>query len=503
MRQTLELQQRLQTTLTPELRQVIHMMQLSTQEVEQELKSECEVNPFLELGSTREESSFDELESPKLKDELEDADSLQLDQYADVQPQSTSAELEDMTTALSNDSAVESTSLDRVEEANWEDLYTANSDLDSIDSYYIEPTSLTEHLRSQLREISMTDQEEALCEYLIDALNEDGYLLNWDSIVTELTRTFKISLRKIKVALSTVQSLAPDGVGARTVQECLQLQLRAHSENSIQRIAQRIVSKCFEELAAGSHVEIQHSLKLENQELTNAIELIQSLHPRPGADYADTTDAYITPDVLVAKKDHEWRVTLNQSSLPEVSINKEYVKLVGDSSNTRDKEYLREYLQRAQVMIYGLRVRNRTLLKAAVAIVAEQHDFFANGEHFMRPLVQADIALAIGTHPSTISRITTNKYLGCERGTYELKFFFSSHVRSKTGGDVSSTAVRAWISQWINEENPVRPLTDTVIMERLKGEGIAIARRTVSKYRESMGIPSAKIRNQATTVQGL
>ena len=493
---SLVLQQRLQTNLTPELRQAIRMMQLSAAQLQQELLAESAVNPFLEVVEGTESDLTDSGETSIADDTEQDSiQDYESDLYDDVQPQATSHDLEDIATALENDSSADLTSLQLNVETEWSDLYLADgNETGSIggEAFATYTTTLQEHLQEQL---DLPKKEYGIVSYLIDALNDDGYLFDWEELVKDCQSNLPVTRSQLEIALQFVQSLTPAGVGARNVQECLLLQLKAIPRTHKNReLALTIVQDHFSCLADQTHDDLQTALRLDQITFESTIELIQSLHPRPGAAYASVDPLYVVPDILVSKQDDEWTVALNDQVTPTVTINQEYKALNRRSLSASDKEYFKEYIHRAQALIYGVNRRKETLLKVAIAIVEEQQAFFERGELFMRPMAQSDLATMVGVHTSTISRITTEKYLICARGTFELKFFFSSALRAHHGDDISSTTIKMLIQHWTEAEDPAKPLTDTAIAEKLKQKQISIARRTVTKYREALQIPAVQHR---------
>lgn len=492
---SLVLQQRLQTNLTPELRQAIRLMQLSTAQLQQELRAECAVNPFLEISEDADSDVTDIDDSPSVSDSESDYET---DMYEDVQPQSTIHDLEDVARIFENDSSVDLSSLKLNVDTEWSDLYLADgNDTGSTGGEVLASyaSSLQEHLAGQLKELDLSQAEIRVVCYLIDALNDDGYLLYWEELVAECQNILNISPRKLEHGVSTVQSLTPTGVGARSVKECLLLQLEALPSTQKNRdLAISVLQDYFNCLVNQKFDELENALQVGEQEIADTVELIQSLHPRPGAIYANVDPFYIIPDVLVSKQDGEWTVAINDHVTPNIRINQQYKAMNRSKLSPKDKQYFKEYLHRAQSLIYGVNRRTETLLKVALAIVEEQKEFFERGELYMRPMAQSDLATMVGVHTSTVSRITTEKYLLCARGTFELKFFFSSGLRAHRGDDVSSTTIRALIQRWTENEDPSRPLTDTAIADRLKERQISIARRTVTKYREALQIPAVQHR---------
>lgn len=495
---SLLLQQRLQTNLTPELRQAIRLMQLSAMQLKQELHAECEVNPFLEIVEDFESdvTDIDEVPSDDLEhNTLQDYES---DLYEDVQPQATAHDLEDISKVLANDTNADESSLKLNVETEWSDLYLADGNENSrvggelLATY---TTTLQEHLREQLKQLSIPTPEYSVACQVIDELDDDGYLFNWEGLVATNQKDLSVTVAQLEKGLAIVQSLSPTGVGARSVQECLLLQLNAMSFSQVHRkIAISIIEDHFSSLANQVWNDLQVALQIDQTKLDATIKLIQSLHPRPGASFAQVHSLYVVPDVFVSKQNGEWTVALNDQVSPTLRINQVYKTMDQKSLSIKDKKYFKDHLHRAQALIYGVNRRKETLLKVALAIVEEQEAFFERGELFMRPMAQSDLASMVGVHTSTISRITTEKYLLCARGTYELKFFFSSALRAHRGDDVSSTTIRAMIQRWTEDEDPREPLTDTAIAGKLKEKQISIARRTVTKYREALQIPAVQHR---------
>lgn len=495
---SLLLQQRLHTNLTPELRQAIRMMQLSAVQLQQELLSECEMNPFLEVAENIESDLTDTDEIPQddtERDTLQDDES---DLYDDVLPQATTHDLEDVATVLANDTNADLSSLKLNIETEWSDLYLADGNENSSVGGELLATyraTLQEHLHEQLKQLNIPAPEHSAASFVIDALNDDGYLFDWEELLAESQEYLPVSVAQFEKGLAVVQSLNPNGVGARNVQECLLLQLKALSVTEKSReLAIKIIQNHFSHLANQVWKDLQAALQVDQFDLEASIKLIQSLHPRPGAAFAQVDSLYVVPDVFVSKQNGEWTVALNDQVSPTLRINQEYKAMNRNSLSKKDKKYFKEYLHRAQALIYGVNRRKETLLKVALAIVEEQTAFFERGELFMRPMAQSDLATMVGVHTSTISRITTEKYLLCARGTFELKFFFSSALRAHRGDDVSSTTIRAIIQRWTENEDPREPLTDTAIAGKLKERHISIARRTVTKYREAMQIPAVQHR---------
>ncbi|MFW9605964.1 MAG: RNA polymerase factor sigma-54, partial [Pseudomonas sp.] len=297
--------------------------------------------------------------------------------------------------------------------------------------------------------------------------------------------------------LQHVQQFEPAGIGARSLSECLLLQL-AHLPASTPWLAEakHIASEFLDLLGGHDYAQLMRRLRLQEDELRQTIALIQRLHPRPGSQIETSEAEYIIPDVIVRKDHGRWRVELNTDAVPRLRVNTQYSNLVRRADNSADNTFMRTQLQEARWFIKSLMSRNETLMKVATEIVTQQRDFFEHGEEAMKPLVLHDIAEVVGMHESTISRVTTQKYMHTPRGVFELKYFFSSHVSTAEGGECSSTAIRAILKKLIAAENAKKPLSDSKIAALLEAQGIQVARRTVAKYRESLGIPPSSERKR-------
>ena len=306
-----------------------------------------------------------------------------------------------------------------------------------------------------------------------------------------------ISAAEVESVLKQVQQFEPVGVGARDLRECLLLQLHQLAPDTPSRDAAiDLIEGHFDTLARSDFNALARAAKTDVASLKRAMELVRSLNPRPGAAVGDFDCEYIEPDVFVSKVNGRWLVELNSDSVPRLRINDGYAALVRRGDASADNAFLRNNLQDARWFLKSLRNRNETLLKVATEIIERQRGFLDYGEEAMKPLVLADIANAVGMHESTISRVTTRKYMRTPRGVFELKYFFSSHVATATGGEVSSTAIRALIRKVVAGENPNQPLSDSRIASMLADRNIEVARRTVAKYRESMAIPSSNARRR-------
>ncbi|MDX1434320.1 MAG: RNA polymerase factor sigma-54, partial [Gammaproteobacteria bacterium] len=372
---------------------------------------------------------------------------------------------------------------------------------DSNGAYYevqrAETATPKDLLRSQLELIRMSDEDRVIAAAIIDSIDEDGYLsCSLEEIEQSLApHDVEIGLPEIEAVLRQVQNLDPPGIGARDLGECLAIQLRhLPAKTPWREAAQRLVTDHLELLAGRDYAQLMKLLKLGKEELQNVIELIQSLSPRPGGAVESTPPEYVIPDVFVKKVKGAWRVELNPDAFPRLRVNAHYASLIRRADNSADNNCLKAHLQEARWFIKSLRSRSETLLKVASCIVERQQAFLEHGEEAMKPMVLHDVAEAVGMHESTISRVTTQKYMHTPRGVYELKYFFSSHVFTKSGAECSSTAIRALLKKLIAAENAQKPLSDSKLAAILSEQGIKVARRTVAKYREAMAIPSSSER---------
>jgi len=472
-----------QLTMTPQLQQAIRLLQLSSLELKAEIQEAFETNPMLET----EDDQAPEVSSPEDQPSKEDV--------SDATELGTNNNLPD----------------DLPTDSQWDDYYepsqptTPSTQKTEDYSAYLEnqsgddQDSLQEHLLWQLELSALTELDHVIAITLIDALDESGYLQeSIENIYENLTQDYEeLELDEVEAVLKFVQRLDPIGSGSRNLQECLNIQLQQMTDETPSITTSRLlVDKYLELVATKNYKQIIKLTKLPLEEVEDAIKLIQSLNPRPGDLVNTQKSEYIVPDVYVSKFEGVWHVRLNTESAPKLRINDVYSSLIKDSSKSNDTEYLRNQLQEARWFIKSLQSRNETLMRVANSILRHQRAFFEYGEEAMRPLVLRDIAEELELHESTISRVTTNKYLDCARGVFEFKYFFSSHVNTNDGGICSATAIRAMIKKLIKEEPQAKPLSDNKIATMLAQNGITVARRTIAKYRESIGIPSSSERKQ-------
>lgn len=465
-------------TMTPALQQAIRLLQLSSLDLQQEIEQALDSNILLERDEGDSAPDADgALEAPAAPEssESEGIDPVELREDGDVP-----AEMP--------------------VDADWSDLYDdapgagKGSDdpelRDYLEANLRGARSLHDHLVEQARVGPFSYREADIAEHLIDAINEDGYIEDWPELSARIQSELQCSPEELEDVLRKVQDLDPTGVGARSLEECLRLQLENMSVRTpgIQT-AWLLVEKHMPLLARRDALLLAKATGQPVAEIEIALTLLRSLQPRPGLPFQSHESDYVTPDVFVQKKQGRWTVALNPEHMPRLRINGQYQGLIKRADTSRDQQVLKQHLQEARYFINSLEARNETLLRVAQSIVEEQRAFLEYGPEAMRPLVLRDIAEQLGIHESTVSRATANKYMLTPRGLYELKYFFSSHVQTTGGGICSATAIQAMIKRMIAAENPARPLSDSTLSEALLKEGIQVARRTVAKYREGLGIP--------------
>ena len=507
MKQSLQLKIGQSLTMTPQLQQAIRLLQLSSMELQQEIQQALEANPLLELEDEfelEEENAADtDVEATENQAE-EFADSLELTGLEDTPGDEMTGELsefEDIAGVSDYDNDVPD---DVPVDSTWDDLATTNSSSAATESTLdfemrnSADTTLTDHLLWQLNLTPMSDRDQVIALAIIDAINADGLLMmSVEDICAGFDPLLDIEIDEVEAVLHRLQHFDPLGVAARDLGDCLAIQLRALPENCEWRAeALHLVTENLDILAAKDFANLRRKTRLNDNELSKVVALIQSLNPRPGSSIGGSAAAYVVPDVHVRKIAGRWQVSLNGESIPKVRINQTYAGMIKRADSSSDNQYLRDNLQEARWFLKSLLSRNDTLLKVAIQIVEHQRAFLDYGEEAMKPLVLHDIAEAVEMHESTISRVTTNKYMHTPRGIFELKYFFSSHVSTGSGGEVSSTAIRALIKKLTADENPKKPLSDSKIAAILNDQNIKVARRTVAKYRESLAIPPSNERKR-------
>ncbi|MEZ5558768.1 MAG: RNA polymerase factor sigma-54 [Pseudomonadales bacterium] len=499
MKQTLSLRLGQQLTMTPQLQQAIRLLQLSSLDLQQEIQTALESNPMLEMEDGEQEEDL--FEPDNTDPGLAGTDTGATTQSGFDDPDDDSSVDQSWDEPIPEDLPVDT---------QWDDIYQgaaatsgpAPDDDWDPDARNETPESLQDHLLWQLNLVPLSDIDRTIGATLIDAIDANGMLcVSIDEIVESLgpyeADETPIEADEVLAVLKLIQQFDPVGVGARDLGECLALQLRQLPAATPWRSeALAVVSEHLELLGARDFATLKRRTRLSEEDLAEVIGLIQTLNPRPGTSVAEEASEYVVPDVLVSKSKGRWVVELNEEALPRLRINPLYAGMVKRADNSADNTYLKDNLQEARWFLKSLQSRNETLLKVATKIVEHQRGFLEYGEEAMKPLVLHDIAEAVGMHESTISRVTNRKYMHTPRGIFELKYFFSSHVSTHTGGEVSSTAIRALIKKLTVEENPRKPLSDNKIAAILAKQNINVARRTVAKYRESMSIPPSNERKR-------
>lgn len=475
MKQGLQLRLSQQLAMTPQLQQAIRLLQLSTLELQQELQQALESNPLLEQTDVH-----DEVETRETQD----------------------SETLDAADALEQKEMPEELPLD----ASWDEIYTAGTPSgtsgdyidDELPVYQGETTqSLQDYLMWQVELTPFSDTDRAIATSIVDAVDDTGYLTVSLEDILDSMGDEEVDIDEVEAVLKRIQRFDPVGVAARDLRDCLLIQLSQFDKATpFLDEARLIVSDHLDLLANHDFRTLMRVTRLKEDVLKEAVNFIQSLDPRPGQSIQTSEPEYVIPDVLVRKHNGRWTVELNGDSIPRLQINQHYAAMCNGGRNDADSQYIRSNLQDAKWLIKSLESRNDTLLRVSRCIVEQQQAFFEQGEEFMKAMVLADIAQAVEMHESTISRVTTQKYLHSPRGIFELKYFFSSHVNTEGGGEASSTAIRALVKKLIAAENPAKPLSDSKLTSLLSEQGIMVARRTVAKYRESLSIPPSNQRKQ-------
>jgi RNA polymerase sigma-54 factor len=469
------LQIRLNQTLalTPQLQQAIRLLQLSSMELELELNTAIESNPLLELEADREDIDTGEAETI---DGVESA------------PETPAEAAE---SANESDDGPLDLELERSE-------YRGTAlDEDGMEPQDAEVEDLRDHLLWQLNLTPMSSRDRAIAAAIIEAIDDDGYLTESDeSIQTSLASIYSVSADQIEAVRHRVQRFDPVGVASRSLKDCLGVQLDTLDKSTpALALAKTIVGEHLEALARQDRARLCQRVHATEEDFDSAVALIRSLVPKPGVGYSNASAEYVAPDAYARKIAGRWQVALAPGCQPRLGINEHYASLIA-KARREDASYLRGQLQEARWLIKSLKTRAETMLKVATSIVRAQEGFLEFGAEAMRPLVLKDVAEEIGMHESTVSRVTTRKFLHTPRGTFEFKYFFSSGVSTVDGGAASATAIQAMIKKLIGDEQPARPMSDQALAAELNKRGISVARRTVAKYREAMNIPSSNDRSR-------
>jgi len=479
MKQGLQLKMGQQLAMTPQLQQAIKLLQLSTLELQQEIQNALDENPLLEQDDN---SGTEEVTNEQDSSQIETTEALTKQEFSEELP----------------------------DENNWEESYTpppttsissGTASYEGEDTVYQGETSetLQDHLIWQMQLTPFSETDQLVATAIIDSIDESGYLTASCEAILEglISEIEDIELDEIEAVLKRIQHFDPIGVGARGTQECLQIQLKhLPPETPWLSEALMVLDLHMDLLGNRDYRTLAKKTKLKEPQLAEIMRLIQTLEPRPGNQIEVSQAQYIIPDVYVKKIAGQWRVSLNPDCDPNLSINQQYANLCKGNISKTDSQFIKGHLQEAKWFIKSLESRNETLLKVSNCIVQQQQAFFEYGDEAMKPMVLNDVAFSVEMHESTISRVTTQKFMHTPRGIYELKFFFSSHVATESGGECSSTAIRALIKKLVAAEITKKPLSDNKITQLLEEQGIKVARRTIAKYRESLGIPPSNQRKQ-------
>ncbi|MAC34489.1 MAG: RNA polymerase factor sigma-54 [Haliea sp.] len=499
MKQSLQLKLGQQLTMTPQLQQAIRLLQLSTLDLQQEIQQALDSNPLLEVAEDDTGGDAEVDNTQRLEREAPQHSDGPLESLEGTAGGGSGENRDDWQTsgAMPEELPVDT---------QWEDLIPTgapagaggdDSDFD-LDTRNSQSESLQDHLRWQLNLTRLSDTDRVIALALIDATDSNGRLQTSVEDIHEAFRDdLEIDLEEVVAVLHCLQQFEPAGVCTRDLQECLLVQLQQLPANTpYLEQARQVISRYLNQLGSGDYNQILRRMRLKEDQLRAVLDLIRTLDPSPGQQIGEDSTEYIIPDVFVSKRSGRWVVELNPDVAPRLRINDSYASLIRRADNSADNNYLRDNLQEARWFLKSLQSRNETLMKVATQIVERQRGFLEHGEEAMQPLVLADIAEAVEMHESTISRVTNRKYMHTPRGVFELKYFFSSHVGTASGGEASSTAIRAFIRKLVAAENPRKPLSDSKLAKMLEEQGIQVARRTVAKYREMLQIPPSNERKR-------
>lgn len=532
-----------QLRMTPQLQQAIKLLQLSSMDLEQEIQEVLDSNFMLEemdpdnpdgestsLDQPQEDTPSEadvidqnalETDTQNNSGELEtgdydpsdydpsdydpsDHDSSGMEEPPPVNPEVDGEAIPDTSAEVSSESIADDLPVD----TSWDDVFdetltSATPGSDFSDENYLETRNavsetIQSYLVDQLNLLNLTESDTYIAAAIVDGLNDEGILqIPLEDVLEFAPPEYELEIEEVEAVLHLIQHLDPLGIASRSLQECLAIQLAQLPDATPHRdTALQLVENHISLLANRDYTQLTRKMRIKDDELKETISLIQTLNPRPGSDIAADNTDYIEPDVLVSKQNGRWTVELNPKSAPRIRVNPEYASLIKRGDTGNDATNMKNHLQEARWFIKSLQQRNDTLLRVSTKIVEYQRGFLEYGEQAMKPLVLHDIAEAVELHESTISRVTTQKYMLTPAGVFELKYFFSSHVSTHTGGEVSSTAIRALIKKLVSEENTKKPLSDSKIAKLLAEQNINVARRTIAKYRELLLIPPSNERKQ-------
>jgi RNA polymerase sigma-54 factor len=480
MKQSLHLRLGQQLTMTPQLQQAIKLLQMSTLDLQQEIQQALESNMMLEISE----------------------DENTVVQIADATPEKKIENSDSHTSEGSQTDIPEELPID----SSWDDIYenvmeSGNNSAESIEfeTQRCKTSTLLDHLLWQLEISRFSERDHAIAMAIIDAVNENGYLSSSPEEIFQglQNQLDDLDFDEVNAILHRVQNFDPSGIAAIDLSDCLRLQLQQLPETTPYREeALVIVSHYLNLLATHEQEKLMRRLGVTVRQLDEIVALIRTLDPKPGAKIQDSDSEYVIPDVYVSKQNNKWQVNLNPDIAPKLRINPFYSALIKRADNSKDNTCMKDHLQEAKWFIKSLHSRNDTLLRVARCIVEKQTEFLEHGSIAMKPMVLRDIAEELELHESTISRVTTQKFMHTPNGIFEFKYFFSSHVSTEEGGECSSIAIRAFIKELIGNENLARPLSDKKIADFLQAKGINVARRTIAKYREAMFISSSSQRKR-------
>ncbi len=476
MKPALQLRVQAQLALTPQLQQAIKLLQLSSIELEAELNLALESNPLLDIDESEVEDEIEEF-APA---EHTASAAVESDDRNSAEPVDSTPEFDDTPLDLGED---------------FREYRAKATDDEDRESQDAESEDLRDHLLWQLNLTPLSTHDRGIATAIIEAVNDDGYLEETNAVIAEsLADLFTVDEDQVESVRHRVQRFDPVGVASRSLGECLDIQLESlDPQTPGLAMARQLVADCLDILARNDRTRLCQRLRASEDELDVVIELVRSLNPKPGAGYSSAAPEYVAPDAYAQKINGRWQVSLSPNCQPRLAINEHYASLIARARRD-DANYLRGQLQEARWLIKSLKTRAETVLKVAQAIVQAQAGFLDFGAEAMRPLVLRDVAEEIEMHESTVSRVTTRKYLHTPRGTFEFKYFFSSGVSTVDGGAASATAIQAMLRKLIDGEKATRPLSDQALAVELNRRGISVARRTVAKYREALNIPSSNDR---------
>ena len=511
MKQGFQLKFSQSLSLTPQLQQAIRLLQLSSLELNQEIDELMQTNPLLERDETgdedygsRSDAATDEVENSQIIHES-NSDSYTLEASENYTDLSQSGESNQQSEVSEFESSPTSTEYatefnDEFDEfsngSRWDENNTPSDDDSDFKQQETLPTSLRQHILSQLKLMPLSNRDQTLALLLVDSINEDGYLEeSLEDIAEQMPLELEIDALELQTALHLIQHLDPVGVGARNLSECLLLQLDLMPESTPNlELAIKVAQDHLPALGARDFIKLRKELACDEATLKLVQQLLISLNPRPGSAFSLIgSEHYIQHEVIIKKIKGIWIASLNDGVIPKLKINQLYANILKRNRDS-SSQYLQSQMQEAKWMIKNIQQRFSTILRVSQAIVDRQRNFFEYGQVAMRPLVLREIADELGLHESTISRVTTNKYMLTPRGIFELKYFFGSSVSTDSGGTCSATAIRALITQLVDQENKKKPYSDNQITDLLAKQGIVVARRTIAKYRESLNIAPASLR---------